>query len=454
MIFLRPFINSYFILPFVIILTTITSFAQSEKYKEHSFKRKVVIVLDPGHGGEDVGKPKSRQSTHLKNEADLNLDIAFRLGGYLEERVKNVEVLYTRKTDRTVTLDERVDYANSVNADYFISIHCNSLHNKSYHGTQVHIQSKKFPTSYGLAKSFDYQFKRAGRTSRGIKDQNDRGHNLQVIQYTEMPGVLIECGFMSNPKEELFLNSGKGQTYIASALYRAIRDFENSPHKPAPDKRYPYYRVQIGTTTNKKEITYKKYKRLNMKIDPLKENGKYSLLVGREYEKRYTTKLLDEVKKKGFKDAYVRTFNAPTSKPKTKTTPPKKVEVVEQATPVVVAASDSTATILAKKTDSLRVVNDSLVFYRIQIMSSDRKLDLNKREFTQLEEAVYLFYDDDDTSKNPYKYQVLVGKYYVKSQAEKVKEKVRKKGFPDAFIVTVPESEARESLDQYIPKNN
>ncbi|KXX70163.1 N-acetylmuramoyl-L-alanine amidase [Flammeovirga sp. SJP92] len=422
---------------------SITAFGQSDSYKQYSFDRKVVIVIDPGHGGSDVGKPRSK--SYYKHESDLNLDIAFRLGGYLEERVKNVEVKYTRKTDRTVSLEERVNYANSVKADYFISIHCNSLSNKSYHGTQVHIQSKKFQTSYALAKQIDQDFIRAGRKSRGIRERSDRGHNLQVIQYTEMPGVLVECGFMSNAKEEAYLNSGKGQTYIASALFRAIRDFENKRPRPQADRRYPYYRVQIGSTTNPTaDLKSKKIKNLKMKVDPQKEGKVYSLLVGREYEKKVADQLAKTIRKKGFKDAYVRKFDAPKPKPVT----PKKVEVpaVKEAK---VAVVNTTAT---KDTTNSSKQNDKLAdlhFYRIQIMSSVDDVDLNKREFKVLGYPVFLFYDEE--SKNAYKYQVLVGKTYSKEEAQKILASVRQKGFPDAFIVTVLENQARKPHKQLLP---
>ncbi|NME68383.1 N-acetylmuramoyl-L-alanine amidase [Flammeovirga aprica] len=420
-----------------------TVFGQSESYKQYSFGRKVVIVIDPGHGGTDVGKPRSK--SYYKHESDLNLDIAFRLGGYLEERVNNVVVKYTRKTDRTVSLDERVEYANSVNADYFISIHCNSLAHKSYHGTQIHIQSKKFPTSHTLAKQIDQDFIRAGRKSRGIRDRNDRGHNLQVLQYTEMPGVLVECGFMSNAKEEAYLNSGKGQTYIASALFRAIRDFENKRPRPADDKRYPYYRVQIGSTSNPTaDLKSKKIRNLKMKVDPHKEGKMYALLVGREYEKKVADQLAKTIRKKGFKDAYVRRFDAPKVKTATPV-PEKKVEVKEAQIAVANTATPQDSTTSDKKNEKL----SSLHFYRIQIMSSVDDVELNKREFKVLGYPVFLFYDEE--SKNAYKYQVLVGKTYSKEEAQKILSSVRQKGFPDAFIVTVLENQARKPHKQLLP---
>ncbi|MBB6459962.1 N-acetylmuramoyl-L-alanine amidase [Flammeovirga kamogawensis] len=427
----------YPLLMLLILINISVVKAQSDSFKQYSFDRNVVIVIDPGHGGEDVGKPRSKKS--FKHESDLNLDIAFRLGGYLEERVKNVTVKYTRKTDRTISLTDRVNYANKIKADYFISIHCNALSNRNYHGTQVHIQSEKFPTSFGLAKEIDKEFIRAGRKSRGIKDRNDRGHNLQVLQYTEMPGALIECGFMSNPTEEQYLNSGKGQTYIASALFRAIRNFENKRPRPKLDVRYPYYRVQIGATPNWKDISAKKYQNLNMAIDTLKEGKVYSLLVGREYIKKNADVLAKKIKKKGFKDAYVRTFNKPVIK---ESVPKPKVSTTKKE---ITKAANTT-------TDSSRMnsQNDSLHFYRIQIMSSEVEIDLTKREFTNLGFPVYLFYDKE--TKNSYKYQVLVGKTYSKVEAEKIKAIVRKKGFPDAFIVTVLEREKRNPEAEYIPK--
>ncbi|MBD0404701.1 N-acetylmuramoyl-L-alanine amidase [Flammeovirga sp. EKP202] len=429
----------------IFVLFSPTVFGQSESYKQYSFDRKVVIVIDPGHGGTDVGKPRSK--SYYKHESDLNLDIAFRLGGYLEERVNNVVVKYTRKTDRTVSLEERVNYANSVKADYFISIHCNSLAHKSYHGTQVHIQSKKFPTSYGWARQIDQDFVRAGRKSRGIKDRNDRGHNLQVIQYTEMPGVLVECGFMSNAKEEAYLNSGKGQTYIASALFRAIRDFENKRPRPAKDNRYPYYRVQIGSTTNPTaDLKSKKIRNLKMKVDPHKDGQHYALLVGREYEKKVADKLAKTIQKKGFKDAYVRRFDAP--KPKTIPVTPKKEVVSEvKEAKITVVKNDTPKDSITTNKDSDKL--SKLHFYRIQIMSSVDDVDLNKREFKSLGYPVFLFYDDE--SKNAYKYQVLVGKTYSKEEAQKILTSVRQKGFPDAFIVTVLENQARKPQKKLLP---
>ena len=83
---------------------------------------KIKLVIDPGHGGSDPGYV-SNFKNHL-SEKDLNLLIAKKLGGYISENLQNIEIIYTRNDDSFPSLDERVELANTENADYFISIHC------------------------------------------------------------------------------------------------------------------------------------------------------------------------------------------------------------------------------------------------------------------------------------------------------------------------------------------
>jgi N-acetylmuramoyl-L-alanine amidase len=83
----------------------------------------VVIMIDPGHGGSDPGH-ESVNKNHLP-EKELNLIIAKKVGDYLSSKVDNVTIIYTRTTDIYLSLDQRVELANSKKVDYFISIHCN-----------------------------------------------------------------------------------------------------------------------------------------------------------------------------------------------------------------------------------------------------------------------------------------------------------------------------------------
>lgn len=224
-----------------------------------------VIVIDPGHGGRDPGAIGS-----FSREKDINLAIALKTGAYFEKNLKNVKIVYTRKSDKTVDLIERPKIANENNADLFISIHTNKTSTKSVIGAETYVmglakdqqnlevamkenevmlleedhQTKyqgfdpKSPESYimftlmqnvflkqstNLASKIQKEFiERVNRKDRGVKQAG-----FWVLFNTTMPGVLVETGFISNPAEEKFLNSLQGQDYLASAIYRACTDYIN-----------------------------------------------------------------------------------------------------------------------------------------------------------------------------------------------------------------------------------
>jgi len=153
--------------------------------------KQVVVVIDPGNGGNDPGHLPN--NTNLLAEKDLNLRISQYLGGYIEKYLENVKVVYTRTDDSYPSLDERVDKANNINADYFISIHCNGNEKSSVHGTETHVHTMDLKKSVSLAKSIETQFsKQAGRKSLGVKDQTDLQHSLQDLKLTNMTSVLVD----------------------------------------------------------------------------------------------------------------------------------------------------------------------------------------------------------------------------------------------------------------------
>ncbi len=232
-------------------------------------EKKWVIVIDPGHGGKDPGALGS-----ISREKNINLAIALKTGEYLENNLNNVKVLYTRKTDVFVELRDRPEFANKNKADLFISIHSNWISKSSIKGAETWIMgpaqdeqnlevamkenevilleddfSEKYegfdpksPESYimftvmqntfkeqstQLASSIQNQFRiRAGRTDRGVKQAG-----FWVLYMTTMPSVLVETGFITNPEEEKYLVSKEGQDYLASAIYRATRDYINEVDK-------------------------------------------------------------------------------------------------------------------------------------------------------------------------------------------------------------------------------
>jgi N-acetylmuramoyl-L-alanine amidase len=224
-----------------------------------------VVVIDAGHGGKDHGT-----SGKIMKEKDLALKIALKVGKYIEENVPGVKVIYTRKDDRYLSLDERADIANKNKADLFICIHANANPNVRAFGTETYVmglhkdesnlsvakrensvilldenyheryegfdpnspesyilftltQSAYQASSLSFAKKVEDQFKkRVGRVSRGVKQAG-----FLVLWRTTMPSVLIETGFLSNGPEEKFLASDDGQELIASGIYRAFKEYKN-----------------------------------------------------------------------------------------------------------------------------------------------------------------------------------------------------------------------------------
>lgn len=220
------------------------------------------IVIDAGHGGHDPGAIGAGRI----REKDIVLPVALKLGEYLKANL-DVEVVYTRKDDTFMALRERGRTANAANASLFISIHANSAANTSAHGTETYFlgmnkesaaqkvierensviqleqdqshydqfdqaalvryqlaQSAFLQKSEELASRIEHQFsERAGRKSRGVKEGN-----LQVLWAAAMPAVLVELGFVSNPEEARYMRSEEGITYLASAIFRAVRDYKTA----------------------------------------------------------------------------------------------------------------------------------------------------------------------------------------------------------------------------------
>lgn len=245
------------------LLVAITLLNSSSTYIRPDFKVDVVVI-DAGHGGHDPGTIGKKAK-----EKDVALKIALKLGAYISKNLPDVKVVYTRKTDKYLALDERADIANKNKADLFICIHANSLPGSKAMGTEtyvmgLHKDNSNFevakrensvilldenyqeryqgfdntPESYILlsltqsayqtnslrfAQKVEEQFKsRVGRVSRGVKQAG-----FVVLWQTTMPSVLIETGFLSQPTEEKFLMDNAGQDLIASGIYRAFKEYKS-----------------------------------------------------------------------------------------------------------------------------------------------------------------------------------------------------------------------------------
>ncbi|WP_422448189.1 N-acetylmuramoyl-L-alanine amidase [Thermoanaerobacterium sp. DL9XJH110] len=169
------------------------------------------IVIDPGHGGSDPG---AVGPNGLK-EAHVNLAVALKVAEKL--RKAGVEVKLTRTSDVFIDLQPRCDIANSFGADYFVSIHCNSAGTPKARGTETYCY-KLGGKGEVLAKVIQAELIAAtGRVNRGIKTAN-----YYVLRRTNMPAVLTELAFISNPEEERLLSNPEFQEKFAIAIARGI----------------------------------------------------------------------------------------------------------------------------------------------------------------------------------------------------------------------------------------
>lgn len=175
-----------------------------------------LIVIDAGHGGDDPGT----QSLNFL-EKDINLDIALKLQQVLS--MKGYSVLMTREDDCNIELKERANFANENNADLFISIHQNSyIQDSSVNGIEIYYNSGKSTEDETLAQLIqDGLIEKTGAYDRGIRVENQ----LVVTRQTNMPAVLIETAFLSNPTELKYITSNEYQNKVVEGIVFGIENF-------------------------------------------------------------------------------------------------------------------------------------------------------------------------------------------------------------------------------------
>lgn len=224
-------------------------------------EKQFTLVIDAGHGGKDAGAigRKAKEKT-------INLNVALAFGKLVKEKCPEVKVIYTRSTDKFVSLSERAAIANRNNADLFVSIHTNAVaRGRKVYGTETFtlgmaradenlevakrensvityeenykqtyagfdpnsaesyiifefMQDRYMEQSVELARCIQNQYtSHAGRQNKGVKQAG-----FLVLRETSMPSVLTELGFISTPEEENYLNSARGQRQLAQSLYNGF----------------------------------------------------------------------------------------------------------------------------------------------------------------------------------------------------------------------------------------
>jgi len=170
----------------------------------------MTIVVDAGHGGHDSGAPgkKSLEKNHA-------LDIAKRLTRYL--RSMGARVLMTRDDDTFISLQGRVAFANSHKADIFISVHLNSFNNTAG-GTETY-----YYTSHSKALANEVQ--RSLAAASGLSNRGVKTARYYVIRHTNMPAVLTESCFISNPHEEDLVMQPGYRDKLARGMAQGIANY-------------------------------------------------------------------------------------------------------------------------------------------------------------------------------------------------------------------------------------
>ena len=345
-----------------------------------------VVCIDAGHGGHDGGCQGPNSS-----EKDVALSIALKLGKFIEDNFKDVKVVYTRKTDVYLKLWERAAIANKAKADLFICIHANAAESKAALGTETFVMGlhkseanlkvakrensailleEDYKTKYSdfdpnspesyivltmrqnafveqslnLAAKIQKQFTdRVGRKDRGVKQAG-----FLVLHQTSMPSVLIETGFLTNKEEEKFLISNIGQDYMASAVYRAFKEYKSEieakqkievggnttvdsvtkeknefniekkeekkdkkrhkKNRKTSDEKGVVFKVQIATSSVKLELKPTNFNGVeNVKI--YEAGGLYRYTVGKLRNMTDANRLQLQLRANGFKDAFIVAFS-------------------------------------------------------------------------------------------------------------------------------------------------
>lgn len=339
-----------------LVLTICFGVSSADAQKNQSYKH--TVVLDAGHGGHDTGAIGKKG-----REKDVVLSIALKVGDYLKKNTPDTRVIFTRDADFFVPLDERAAIANKNNADLFVSIHANSNKNTKPFGTEtfamglhksqgnlevaqkensVIVMEQDYNTKYEgfdpssaesyiifslmqnvyldkslkLASMVQDEFReKAKRADRGVKQAG-----FLVLWHTKMPSILIETGFISNEEEEKYLMSESGQDYLASAIFRAIRDYLASldaeeqevkkitvPDAEAEPENTLCYRLQVATTSAPVADPTEKFQG-KPDIFEYKDGNKYKYMIGKFATLAEATDFKKSISTE-FPDAFIVPFN-------------------------------------------------------------------------------------------------------------------------------------------------
>lgn len=384
------------------------------------------VVIDAGHGGHDPGCLEGNIA-----EKDIALSIALKLGTYIEKNFPSVKVIYTRSSDNFVELYKRAQIANESKSDLFISIHCNANPSSKPFGTETYVmglhktqanldvamkenssilmeddysnkydgfdpkspeaniifslfQNAFLDQSLDLAAKIENNFKEKTKMfNRGVKQAG-----FLVLYKTTMPAVLIETGFLSNKRDKQTLSTDKGQNLIASAIFKAFKEYKLTVEGNQISKNK--VTIADNDTKTNQEIS----ENIEIKQSESNENSEVPQQTLYEKPKQKNTK--------------------------TETIDKKDISTNKEAkTTLITTKNDNTVnnTVISKKE----------IVFKVQITTSKKRKSVNSVTFKDLTNVQEYFHD------GLYKY--TVGQEKTLEAAVKLQANLQAKGFNDAFVV-------------------
>ncbi|MEM7085007.1 MAG: N-acetylmuramoyl-L-alanine amidase [Bacteroidota bacterium] len=354
-------------LKYTVLFLVLLGIAVSYSFVNHNnnTEKEFIVVLDAGHGGKDSG---NTGNGYL--EKDIVLDVTLQVGKILEAQ-PNMKVIYTRKTDVFIELDERAPVANEVDADIFVSIHCNSHHTQAYGAETFVMGLNKSKQNLNTAKKENqvifleenYEETYAGFDPNSPESligltimqeeyldqsimlagliQNNMVNNLKrrdrsvkqdvfwVLHHSYMPSVLVELGFLTHKKEGPYVNSKKGRREMAREIANGIityrknlalgtSDFQNptiteseieEAIEEAEEKIYDGITFKVQLAASGKKLETKAYNFKGLKdITRNKEEGLYKYYYGATSDYNKIQLMKAYAREKGYSSAYVVAF--------------------------------------------------------------------------------------------------------------------------------------------------
>lgn len=437
-----------------LFLTSSATFAADDKF---------IVVIDAGHGGKDSGAARGEYK-----EKEINLGVALALGRLIESNLRNVKIVYTRKSDVFVDLYKRSDIANKAKANLFISIHTNSTaaktttangadtyilglarsaenlavakrensvillendYNTRYEGFDPNSPESNiifgFMTDQYMSQSLDF----ASSVQKGFKsiakrkDNGVRQAGFLVLRQTAMPSVLIELGFINNPQEAKYLSSSTGQRNMASAIYagveKYVREFDK---KRGGVKPRDYVAVDIPKNNVEPPVVekpvVKSFERPVEKVayKPVEEVDSSLIYVAELPDSTDTEKsLVDTI------DAIDPNENVPVV-----TRRERNQQMVTTTTTTKPRGEERKNNTEVKTPVTKGNYASDVIEYRVQFLISPTKLGANSSQLRGLSPVT--FYKEGNIFKYTY------GSTDDEKQAVQIRNEVRKK-FKDAFVV-------------------